>query len=100
MGHDLRIVAVDLEDVANSTAWLELLDHYPRDPMGGGTGLCEYAKSDLVRELEDLPTFHGALAFIGDEAVGLLNCFAGFAPYVLDPAAGHALFLQKSLPEN
>ena len=25
---------------------------------------------------------------------------AGFAPYVLDPAAGHALFLQKSLPEN
>jgi len=25
---------------------------------------------------------------------------AGFAPYVLDPAAGHALFLQKYLPEN
>ena len=25
---------------------------------------------------------------------------AGFAPYVLDPAAGHALFLQKTLPEN
>ena len=25
---------------------------------------------------------------------------AGFAPYVLDPAAGHALFLQKTLLEN
>ncbi|MBI3759083.1 MAG: GNAT family N-acetyltransferase, partial [Deltaproteobacteria bacterium] len=24
---------------------------------------------------------------------------AGFAPYVLDPAAGHALLMQKYLPE-
>ena len=161
----LRIVAVDLEHEAISTAWLDLLDHYAHDPMGGGTGLSEYAKANLVRQLKGLPTFHGALAFAGDEAVGLINCFAGFstfaakpllnihdivtrddrrgqgigqvllqwaeqrarqlgcckltlevlsnntramaayeragfAPYVLDPEAGHALFLQKYLPEN
>jgi ribosomal protein S18 acetylase RimI-like enzyme len=133
--------------------------------MGGGTGLSGYARANLVRELKDLPSFHGALAFNGDQAVGLINCFAGFstfaakpllnihdivvhagargqgigrallgwaeqraralgcckltlevlsnntralaayeragfAPYVLDPAAGHALFLQKYLSEN
>ncbi len=161
----LRLVAVDLKKQANSKAWLALLDHYARDPMGGGAGLSEYAKAHLVRELQDLPTFHGALAWRGDEAVGLINCFAGFstfaakpllnihdivtrddrrgqgvgqallqwaeqrarelgcckltlevlsnntramaayqragfALYVLDPAAGHALFLQKSLTEN
>ncbi len=161
----LRVVAVDLENEAISTAWLELLNHYAHDPMGGGTGLSDYAKANLVSQLKDLPTFHGALAFTGDEAVGLINCFAGFstfaakpllnihdivtrddrrgqgvgqallqwaeqrarqlgcckltlevlsnntramvayqragfAPYVLDPAAGHALFLQKYLPEN
>ncbi len=161
----LRIVAVDLENRAISTAWLELLDHYAHDPMGGGTGLSDYAKANLVNQLKDLPTFHGALAFTGDEAVGLINCFAGFstfaakplinihdivtraerrgqgvgqallqwaeqrarelgcckltlevlsnntraiasyeragfAPYVLDPEAGHALFLQKYLPET
>lgn len=161
----LRIVAVDLQNKAISKAWLELLDHYARDPMGGGAGLSAYAKANLVRELKDLPTFHSALAFAGDEAVGLINCFAGFstfaakpllnihdivtrdnrrgqgiglallhwaeqrarelgcckltlevlsnntralaayeragfAPYVLDPAAGHALFLQKYLSEN
>ena len=161
----LRVVAVDLENEAISKIWLELLDHYAHDPMGGGTGLSDYAKTNLVRELKDLPTFHGALAFSGEEAVGLINCFAGFstfaakpllnihdivtradrrgqgvgqallqwaeqrarqlgcckltlevlsnntramvayqragfAPYVLDPAAGHALFLQKYLPEN
>ena len=161
----LRVVAVDLKNETDSTAWLDLLDHYAHDPMGGSSGLSDYAKANLVRELKDLPTFHGALAFDGDEAVGLINCFAGFstfaakpllnihdivtrddrrgqgigqallhwaeqrarqlgcckltlevlsnntralaayeragfAPYVLDPAAGHALFLQKSLPEN
>ncbi len=161
----LRVLAVDLKNEANSTAWLYLLDHYARDPMGGGAGLSEYARANLVRELKDLPSFHGALAYNGDEAVGLINCFAGFstfaakpllnihdivtradrrgqgvgqallqwaeqrarelgcckltlevlsnntralaayeragfAPYVLDPAAGHALFLQKYLPEN
>jgi len=161
----LRVLAVDQKNEANSTAWLDLLDHYARDPMGGGAGLSEYARANLVCELKDLPTFHGALAYAGDEAVGLINCFAGFstfaakpllnihdivvhagargqgiarallgwaeqrarelgcckltlevlsnntralaayeragfAPYVLDPAAGHALFLQKYLPEN
>ncbi len=161
----LRVVAVDLENTAISADWLELLDHYARDPMGGGAGLSEYARSHLVDALKSQPTFHGALAFNGDEPVGLINCFAGFstfaarpllnihdivvhagargqgiaralldwaeqraralgcckltlevlsnntralaayeragfAPYVLDPAAGHALFLQKTLSEN
>ncbi len=163
-GH-FRVGAVDLENEAISKAWLDLLDHYARDPMGGGAGLSDYVRANLVRELRDLPTFHGALAWRDDEAVGLINCFAGFstfaakpllnihdivvrddsrgqgvgqallhwaeqragdlgcckltlevlsnntralaayqcagfAPYVLDPAAGHALFLQKTLPEN
>ena len=161
----LQVVAVDLKNEADSTAWLDLLDHYAQDPMGGGTGLSGYARANLVRELKDLPSFHGALAFNGDQAVGLINCLAGFstfaakpllnihdivtrddrrgqgvgqallqwaeqrarqlgcckltlevlsnntramaayeragfAPYVLDPEAGHALFLQKYLPEN
>lgn len=161
----LRIVPVDMENAGISAAWLDLLDHYAQDPMGGGSGLSAYAKANLVRELKDLPSFHGALAFSDEKAVGLINCFAGFstfaakpllnihdivvhadvrgqgiasalldwaeqraraldcckltlevlsnntralaayegagfAPYVLDPAAGHALFLQKFIPEN
>ena len=96
----LQVVAVDLKKKANSKAWLALLDHYARDPMGDGSGLSDYARANLVRELQDLPTSRGAPVFIGDEAVGLIDRFAGFAPYVLDPAAGHALFLQKPLLEN
>lgn len=161
----LQLVPVDLENAADSAAWLALLDHYAQDPMGGGTGLSVYAKANLVRELKDLPSFHGGLAFLDEKAVGLINCFAGFstfaakpllnihdivvhadarrqgigqallywaeqrarelgcckltleilsgnslamasyvragyAPYVLDPATGQALLMQKLLPES
>ena len=166
---NLRIAAVDLKNGPISRAWLDLLDHYAQDPMGGGEGLSEHARGHLVRELRVFPGFHGALAWMtaddGSETpVGLINCFtgfstfaarpllnihdvvvhadyrgrgigrallawaeqrardlgcckltlevlsnntaalaayerAGFAPYVLDPAAGQALFLQKLLPE-
>lgn len=161
----LRIVPVDLKNDAISKRWLELLDHYARDPMGGGTGLSDYAKGNLVGKLQDFPGFHGALAYQDENAVGLINCFlgfstfaakpllnihdvvvhaaqrrqgigqallywaeqrarelgcckltleilsgnslamasyarAGYAPYVLDPAAGQALLMQKLLPES
>src|SRR6185369_581692 len=162
MSTSLVIRDTDLNEPRHAAVFLDLLEHYARDPMGGGTGLSDYAKDNLVRELRAVPSFHVALAFAGDEAVGLINCFtgfstfaarpllnihdivtrqerrgrgvgqallqwaeqrakqlgcckltlevlsnnaramasyerAGFAPYVLDPAAGQALFLQKNL---
>jgi ribosomal protein S18 acetylase RimI-like enzyme len=81
----LQIVAVDLHDPAISAVWLDLLDHYAQDPMGGGEGLSAYAKAHLVGELKDLPTFHAALARVGNEAVGLINCFAGFSTFAARP---------------
>jgi GNAT superfamily N-acetyltransferase len=156
---------LDLRDSAHAAAWLALLDHYARDPMGGGNGLSAYAQRHLVGRLQQFPGFHSALVMADDQAVGLINCFtgfstfaakpllnihdivvhkewrgrgiarvllawaaqragelgcckltlevlannapalaayarAGFAPYVLDPQAGHALFLQKILLED
>jgi GNAT superfamily N-acetyltransferase len=161
----LHVAAVDLYDPAQAKTWLDLLDHYARDPMGGGEGLSDYAKLHLVHTIRDVPGFHGALAWLDGQAVGLIDCFAGFstfaarpllnvhdivvhasvrgqgigqallawaeqragelgcckltlevlsnntramasyrqagfAPYVLDPAAGHALLMQKYLPEE
>jgi len=81
----LRIAAVDLKNPAISSAWLELLDHYARDPMGGGEGLSDYARAHLVEQLKDLPTFHGALAFQGENPVGLINCFTGFSTFAAQP---------------
>lgn len=161
---NLKVVPVDLYDAAQAACWLGLLDHYAQDPMGGGEGLSDYAKLNLVRTIREVPGFHGALAWLDDAAVGLIDCFAGFStfaalpllnvhdivvrqelrgrgigqsllrwaeerarqlgcckltlevlsqntramasyqqagytPYVLDPAAGQALLMQKFLPE-
>jgi len=160
----VKVVRLDLSDLAQAAVWLDLLDHYASDPMGGGDGLSDYAKLNLVRTMREVAGFHGALAWLDGQAVGLIDCFAGFstfaarpllnvhdivvrqdmrgqgigqallawaeerarqlgcckltlevlsnntramasyqqagfAPYVLDPAAGHALLMQKILPE-
>ena len=158
------ITALDLSEPSHAEAWLRLLEHYARDPMGGGEELSEYAKINLVKVIREVPGFHGALAWRDGKAVGLIDCFAGFstfaarpllnihdivvyadvrsqgigqallhwaeerarelgcckltlevlsantramasykqagfAPYVLDPAAGHALLMQKYVAE-
>ena len=162
---NLHVATVDLYDTRQAEIWLGLLDHYASDPMGGGDGLSDYAKLHLVHSIREVPGFHGALAWLDGDAVGLIDCFAGFstfaakpllnvhdivvhasrrgqgigqallawaeqragelgcckltlevlanntralrsyeqagfAPYVLDPAAGHALLMQKYLPEE
>jgi len=162
MTTDINVQPVDLHDLALAERWLDLLDHYAQDPMGGGDGLSDYAKLNLVASIRKVPGYHGAMAWHAGEAIGLINCFAGFstfaalpllnihdivvrrehrsrgvgqallawaegrarelgcckltlevlsnnqramasyeragfAPYVLDPAAGQALFLQKRL---
>ena len=161
----LVITPTDLADPCHVEAFLDLLEHYARDPMGGGEGLSDYAKVHLVSTMQEVPGFHGALAWLDGQAVGLIDCFAGFstfaalpllnvhdivvraglrgqgigqalltwaegrarqlgcckltlevlsnntramasyqqagfAPYVLDPAAGHALLMQKYLREE
>jgi GNAT superfamily N-acetyltransferase len=161
----LVVTATDLADQRHVAAFLDLLEHYASDPMGGGEGLSEYSQVHLVATLKEVPGFHGALAWLDGQAVGLIDCFAGFstfaarpllnvhdivvrdtlrgqgigqallawaerragelgcckltlevlsnntramasyrqagfAPYVLDPAAGHALLMQKYLAEE
>ena len=159
---NLSVIPADLDNPGHAASLLALLDHYARDPMGGGAGLSDHAKSTLIERLREIPHFYGALAFVDGHAVGLIHCFfafstfaaepllnihdivvldeqrgkgvgkallahaeavaqetgcckltlevlsnnlaalkvyqrAGFAPYVLDPKAGSALFLQKKL---
>ena len=158
----VQVQLLDLNQPEHAAAFLDLLDHYAADPMGGGAGLSAYTREHLLAGLARQPGFLGGLAMFEARAVGLINCFsgfstfaarpllnihdivvhrdwrgrgigqallefaeaqartlgcckltlevlsgnavamcayerAGFAPYVLDPAAGQALFLQKKL---
>jgi hypothetical protein len=81
----LHVAAVDLYDPVQAAIWLDLLDHYARDPMGGGEGLSDYAKLNLVHTIRHVPGFHGALAWLDGQAVGLID--DGNAPTALGRSA-------------
>jgi GNAT superfamily N-acetyltransferase len=155
----------DRSDLAAARTGLHRLARTLRPrPDGRRRRAFRLRQGPLGRTVETLPTFHGALAFLGEKPVGLINCFAGFStfaakpllnihdvvvhadvrgqgiaqallqwaetqarqlgcckltleilsnnipamrsyeragfePYVLDPAAGHALLMQKYLQE-
>jgi GNAT superfamily N-acetyltransferase len=81
----LRVVRADLADAADAQCLVELLDHYARDPMGGGHGLEAAARERLVGELRRVPGFHAGLAFLDGQAVGLVHCFTGFSTFAARP---------------
>ena len=94
----LKVIALDLSEIGQSEVWLELLDHYARDPMGGGEGLSDYAKLNLVRTIQEVPGFHGALAWLDGKAVGLIDCFAGFSTFAARPLLNvHDIVVLKDL---
>jgi GNAT superfamily N-acetyltransferase len=81
----LAITPTDLSRPAHARAWLELLDHYARDPMGGGAGLSAYARAQLVDGLRARPDFVGFIAWDEERAVGLINCFEGYSTFAARP---------------
>ncbi|MBL8428981.1 MAG: GNAT family N-acetyltransferase [Dechloromonas sp.] len=81
----VKVVPLDLSDLAQAEAWLGLLDHYAQDPMGGGDGLSDYARLKLVQTIREVPGFYGALAWLDGKAVGLIDCFVGFSTFAARP---------------
>ena len=81
----VEVRAVRLEDPADAAALLDLLDHYARDPMGGGEGLAPAVKDELVARLRETPGYAGGLAFVDGQACGLINCFLGFSTFAARP---------------
>jgi GNAT superfamily N-acetyltransferase len=80
-----RIVPTDLHDPGHAAAFVALLDAYARDPMGGGKGLGDEVRAALPQRLSGRAGFVSFLAFVDDEAVGLINCFEGFSTFAAQP---------------
>jgi ribosomal protein S18 acetylase RimI-like enzyme len=85
----LQIRPTDLTDPRQATAFVHLLEHYARDPMGGGAGLSGFARAHVVERLATRPGFVGFMAWAGEAdgmgAVGLINCFEGFSTFAARP---------------
>lgn len=81
----IAIVPVDLHDSAHAAALLSLLDHYAEEPTGGGTPISAQVRAELIEELKRESHYFGLLAFDGERAVGLANCFFGFSTFAARP---------------
>lgn len=82
------VLAIGLADYTNprdAADVVALLDAYARDPMGGATPLPDDVKARLAGDLAANPHAFSLLARIGDEAVGLANCFMGYSTFAAAP---------------
>ena len=81
----ITVRRADYTDARDRAALLDLLDAYAQDPMGGGTPLADDVKARLGDELAALPSAASFIAWIGDEAVGLVNTFEGYSTFKARP---------------
>ena len=81
----LAVTLADYRDPRDAADVVALLDAYARDPMGGGKPLAGSVKARLAGDLAANPHAFSLLARIGDEAVGLANCFMGYSTFAAAP---------------
>ena len=82
---DLTVALADYANDRDAADLLALLDAYARDPMGGGSPLNDQTRERLIAALNATPGAFSLIARIGDEAVGLVNCFTGFSTFAAAP---------------
>jgi ribosomal protein S18 acetylase RimI-like enzyme len=59
----IEIIKADLSVPSHGNAIVTLMDEYARDPMGGGKGLSDYVKNNLISKLSQRNNCHIVLAF-------------------------------------
>ncbi len=62
-----------------------LMQHYAKDPMGGGAPLSEQVLQQLPAALADVPDAFTVLCFEDGAAIGLANCLQGFSTFQCRP---------------
>jgi ribosomal protein S18 acetylase RimI-like enzyme len=91
------IVEADLSLPEHAAAVLLLMEEYARDPMGGGKGLSEFARTNLVEAMRKRSDVRVVLAWDGGKPVGLANCIEGFSSFACKPLLNiHDLVVTRS----
>lgn len=85
LSRPLQIARVDYADAGQGEALFRLLDHYAREPAGGGAPLDPAIRAPLLAGLVATPGAFSLLAHADGVAVGLANCFTGFSTFAARP---------------
>jgi GNAT superfamily N-acetyltransferase len=81
----INILRVDYGNPQHGSDLVLLLDSYARDPMGGGEPLNQFVKDNLVAELSKRDFGLSLIAYVNNQAAGLLNAFEGFSTFACKP---------------
>jgi len=81
----IELVRARYDDPLQASALIYLLDHYAREPAGGGAPLSDFARRKLIGELAARPFIFSVLAFDGATPVGLVNAIEGFSTFACAP---------------
>ena len=81
----LQVRRADYSATADRAALLALLDAYAQDPMGGGAPLPADVRARLSDDLARHPLAVSFIAWLGDQPVGLANCFEGYSTFKARP---------------
>ena len=81
----IEVVRARYDDPLHAAALIILLDHYARDPAGGGTPLSDFTRNHLVDALAARPAVFSVLAFDCGIPVGLVNAIEGFSTFACKP---------------
>ena len=85
MTDGITTLRADYANPAHAAALVMLLDAYASDPAGGGKGLSDFARANLVPGLAARPQAYSVLAFDDVQPVGLVNCIEGFSTFACKP---------------
>lgn len=85
MPEEWKVRVADLSDPVQAADFVDLLDAYARDPMGGGQPLPEEVKRRLPEQARAFPGFLVLLAYDGDRAIGIANAVPGFSTFAARP---------------
>ena len=81
----IEVVRARYDDPAHAAALVQLLDHYARDPAGGGHPLSDFARAHLAQALAARSFVFSVLAWDDGIPVGLINAIEGFSTFACAP---------------
>lgn len=85
MTNKVTVRPVKFDNPDDATHYIELLDAYARDPMGGGAPLPRDVRDRLPNELAQHPTAHALFAEVDATPVGFATCFLGYSTFRARP---------------
>lgn len=95
---EINIVKVNYRHPKQGADLLQLMQHYAKDPMGGARPLADRVVEQLLPTLASTPTALSLLAYQGESAVGLANCFLAFSTFNCAPILNiHDLVVHSSM---